>query len=593
MLDNDTPFGQTPRRRRQPVSWWFSALLIVAIIAAAGTIGYETLLNRPSVSGTVVNAYTLTPVPDVSIVADQKTATTDASGHFKINGSVQQITATKDGYARGQATVTSSSDSVRLTLRPNVIAGTVVSTANQKPIPGVTVSLMNGSTEIASTTTDDFGSYSFKDVPEGASISFGAPDFAVVSRSVDRQATIDVELKPDVLVGTVTDDKGQPIAGAVVAAGTAYTNAGSDGSYRLEGIGDSDTVYFKAPGFVAISEPVDPTLRMDASLTPIHVNAIYATANTASSPELFDPLIKIADTTEVNAMVVDLKDSSGHVFYDTKVPLAHEIGAAAPELDPSAVVKNLHDHHIYAIARIVVFEDPILAEARPDWAIHDSSSGGLWRTWNGLAWVNAHRKEVWDYDVAIAKEAAAFGFDEIQLDYIRFPTDGPMNKAEYGVPHDDQTRPKAIGDFLTEMYDAIAPTKSYLAADVFGLTLWESGDGNIGQNLETVSQHLDYVCPMVYPSHFYTGSMGFDIPNDHPYEVILWSLQNGEKRVPQYKAKLRPWLQDFSLGEGIAYGPTEVKRQIDASNDFGATGWMLWNAGNEYHTSALAPEGAQ
>ena len=211
---------------------------------------------------------------------------------------------------------------------------------------------------------------------------------------------------------------------------------------------------------------------------------------------------------------------------------------------------QLHQHQIYAIARIVVFEDPILAEARPDWAIHDSATGGLWRTWNGLAWVNAHRSEVWDYNIAIAKEAAALGFDEIQLDYIRFPTDGDLSTAEYGVPHNDETRPQAIASFLQQMYTAIAPTHAYLAADVFGLTVWATDDGQIGQNLETMIKYLDYICPMIYPSHFAAGSMGFDIPNDHPYEVILWSLQNGEERIPEQKAKLRPWLQDFSLGEG-------------------------------------------
>ncbi len=429
-------------------------------------------------------------------------------------------------------------------------------------------------------------------MPQGASLEISAPDFAKVSHTLDHETTFDAQLQPDVLTGTVTTDTGQPIAGAVVAIGNVFTNTGSDGSYRIEGVGTSGTVYFKASGYTATSKPLDSTLRLDAALSPIQVKAIYATANTAADPQTLDALIKIADTTEVNAIVVDLKDSTGHVFYDSKVPLAGDIGAVSPELDPATLVDKLHQHHIYAIARIVVFEDPILAEARPDWAIHDSSNGGLWRTWNGLAWVNAHRHEVWDYDVAIAKEAAGFGFDEIQLDYIRFPTDGPLNRAEYGVPHDDQTRPQAIGDFLTEMYAAIAPTHAYLAADIFGLTLWETGDGDIGQNLETVARHLDYVCPMVYPSHFYAGSMGFDIPNDHPYEVILWSLQNGDKRIPQFKAKLRPWLQDFSLGEGIAYGPSEVKRQIDATNEFGASGWMLWNAGNEYHTSALAANGA-
>lgn len=572
------------------MSWRFSLILVVALLAALGTVVHEATLDRAEFSGTVLNAYTLTPVSNASIVAGERSAMTGDDGRFKIPGSVSGITATKAGFERLELTVTPSSRSISVMLRPNVVAGRVVSAANQQPIAGATVKLTSSSGTIATTSTDATGSYTLNDVPLDATIEVSAGDFATVSRPLDHQTTMDVQLRPDVLVGKVSDEKGAPIANALVAAGDKLTRTSADGSYRLEGIGDSGTVVFKAPGFSATSLPVDPTLRLDAKLTPIKVKAIYATANTASDAQSLDQLIKIAETTEVNALVVDLKDSTGHVFYDSKVPLARDIGAVSPELDPAALVDKLHQHHIYAIARIVVFEDPILAEARPDWAIHDSSTGTLWRTFNGLAWVNAHRHEVWDYDVSIAKEAASFGFDEIQLDYIRFPTDGPLQNAEYGVAHDDQTRPAAIGDFLTEMYAAIAPTHAYLGVDIFGLTLWETGDGNIGQNLETVAKHVDYLCPMVYPSHFYAGSMGFDIPNDHPYEVVLWSLQNGYKRIPQDKAKLRPWLQDFSLGEGIAYGPTEVKRQIDASNDFGALGWMLWNAGNEYHADALAPD---
>jgi hypothetical protein len=590
VLEGNSPLGSPSRQRR--VSWWFSAVLAIALIAVIGTVIFEVFFNHSSVTGVVVDAYTQTPVSGVSIVAGQETTTTDGRGHFSISGKVTSVSATKPGYESARATVTSESDSLRLLIRPNVLHGTVVSLADQTPISGATLTLVSGSQTVATTTSDASGRYTFTDVPEGSTVHVTAPDFAAVDRALDHQVELDVRLTPDVLTGKVTDDAGKPIPGAVVATGNVFTHTNEDGTYRLPGVGSTGTVYFKAAGYSASSADLNPTLHLDASLTPIQVRAIYATANTASNHQALDGLISIADTTEVNALVVDLKDSSGHVFYDTKVPLAHDINAVAPELDPAAIVDELHQHHIYAIARIVVFEDPILAEARPDWAIHDSSTGGLWRTWNGLAWVNAHRKEVWDYDVALAKEAAGFGFDEIQLDYIRFPTDGPLNTAEYGVPHDDQTRPKAIDDFLTEMYAAIAPTHAYLAADVFGLTLWETGDGNIGQKLETVAQHLDYVCPMVYPSHFYAGSMGFDIPNDHPYEVILWSLENGEKRIPQEKAKLRPWLQDFSLGEGIAYGPTEVKRQIDAASDFGASGWMFWNADNEYHTTAFAANGS-
>ncbi len=587
MAEDRSPSGR-PRRRRGAVSWWFSAILAIAVLALLGTVAYETLLNHHSVSGIIVDAYTLTPLAGATVVAGQKQVVTDSSGHFNISGQQDSVAVTKQGYDPVQSTVTSSSGSLRLGLRPNVVQGTVVNRVDQKPVTGVKVTLVSGTKALASTTTDSQGRFTLADVPEGASLRFTSDDYSDLARPLDHDTQVDIALQPDVLSGVVTDDKGQPIEAATVATGSIFTTTSSDGTYRLKGVLSSGTVYFKAPGFSATSKVLTPALKLDASLSPIQVKAIYATANTASNEQSFNALINIADTTEVNAIVVDLKDSTGHVYYDSKIPLASEIGAVSPVLDPTALVTELHQHHVYAIARIVVFEDPMLAEARPGWAIHDAATGGLWRTWNGLAWVNAHRSEVWDYDVAIAKEAAAFGFDEIQLDYIRFPTDGPLATAEYGVPHDDQTRPKAISDFLTEMYAAIAPTQAYLAADVFGLTMWETGDGNIGQNLESVVQHLDYVCPMVYPSHFADGSMGFDIPNDHPYEVVLWSLENGAERIPQFKAKLRPWLQDFSLGGGIAYGPTEVKRQIDAANDFGASGWMFWNAGNTYDSSAFA-----
>ncbi|HEU5422329.1 MAG TPA: putative glycoside hydrolase, partial [Nitrolancea sp.] len=436
------------------------------------------------------------------------------------------------------------------------------------------------------------GNYTFDDVPPGAALAVDSPDFAPWSGAIEQRTQVDVALRPDVLTGRITDDKGAAVADATVVVGQQRAVTGADGSYRLEGAPASGQAVIKAPGYQVTTASLNPELKLDARLTPIQVKALYAGAGTASDPARLDELIQIIDKTEANALVIDLKDSSGTVYYDTQVPLAREIGAVDPSFDPKQIVDTLHQHHIYAIARIVVFEDPILAEKRPELAIHDSAAGGLWRTWNGLAWVNAHKTEVWDYNIALAKEAVAFGFDEIQFDYIRFPSDGPLDRADYGVPQTAETREEAITGFLHMAYDAIAPTRAYLAADVFGLTMWATDDSDIGQNLEAVAPYLDYICPMVYPSHFYAGSMGFDIPNDHPNEVILWSLEAGEKRVPQDKNKLRPWLQDFSLGEGIAYGPDEVRKQIDAANDFGASGWMLWNAANVYHDTALKPQAA-
>jgi len=586
------PFDSSPqpvRRSRRVVSWWPSLILVVAILAFLGTLLSQTLFKASGVSGTVFDAYTLTPLAGATVIAGQSRITTDANGRFHIGNKISNVTVQKSGYDSAAIKLTPGVDQVRLSIRPNVVEGKVTSTVDDVPVAGAKVVVFVGSNAVQSATTDGVGAFSLADVPEGASLSVSASDFAPATVVIDHRTQVEVQMRPDALIGVVTDDKGKPIPGALVAVGNAYTNTGADGTYRLKGVAQVGTAYFKASGYTAVDKPLVPALHLNVSLSPVTVDALYATAQTASDPALLNPLINTIDTTGANALVVDLKDSSGHVFYNSQVPLAHEINAVSPILDPAVLVKNLHEHHIYAIARIVVFEDPILAEARPDWAIHDSATGGLWRTWDGLAWVNAYRSEVWDYDIAIAKEAAAFGFDEIQLDYIRFPTDGNLATAEYGVPQNAETRPTAIGSFLQEMYAAIAPTHAYLAADVFGLTLWESGDGQIGQNLETMVKYLDYICPMIYPSHFAAGSMGFDIPNNHPYEVILWSLQNAEERIPEQKEKLRPWLQDFSLGEGVAYGPNEVKRQIDATNNAGLTGWMLWNAANVYHATALGP----
>ena len=165
-----------------------------------------------------------------------------------------------------------------------------------------------------------------------------------------------------------------------------------------------------------------------------------------------------------------------------------------------------------------------------------------------------------------------------------------MTIVDYGTEYAGETRLDAITGFLAEMQAALKPTGSLLAVDIFGLTMWDDDDGGIGQNFRAIAPLVDIVSPMIYPSHFYPGALGFDIPNNHPYDVILNSLKHGAEMVPEGADKLRPWLQDFSYGEGIEYGDAEVADQIRAAKDYGANGWMLWSAANEYHEGALAPE---
>jgi hypothetical protein len=437
--------------------------------------------------------------------------------------------------------------------------------------------------------TGSDGSFVLEDVPEDAELRFSYADYAEVIEPVEDGAEFDVSMRPSVVSGTIVNEAGEPIRGATIAIEDVWTESGEDGTFRLEGLPEAGELIFKKPGYHALVRELDDQVSLDVTMDEKHIRSIYLTPDTVADQARFNELLDLVERTELNSMVIDIKDSSGYIFYDTDVELAREIDAVRPMYDVEAVLEELRERDIYAIARQVVFEDPLLAEARNDLAIMDTE-GGLWRTSHGLAWLSAYEEEVWDYSIDLMMEAVELGFDEVQLDYIRFPSDGPLNRADYGVDeHNSETRVAAIVEYLQRSHEAIMPTRAYLGGDIFGMALWELGEAGIGQNLEAITPHLDYIKPMIYPSHFFPGSMGFEIPNDHPYEVIYMSLVNARERIPDDVDKLRPWLQDFSYGQGREYGPDEVREQIDASNDFGATGWMLWSASNTYQEDALEP----
>jgi hypothetical protein len=592
VLGVNQPLGAS-RRRWEFVSWWYTLILVAALLGIAGTFAYQRISTSP-LQGIVLDAYSGEPVAGATILAGDHEARSDSDGRFGMNfQGATRITVRKSDYDPVTVSLPSSTQDLqdlKVKIRPNDVHGTVTARDSNEPIASATVQAKSGAETVSSTRVDQDGEFVLRGVPVGATLLISAPHFATKRIDPARRSWVDISLRPDVITGRVTGSQGAALHGVSVTAGDARTTTAKDGTFRLEGIPDGGNIAFKSSGFQAKLEPIEDKSHVEVALERFNAKAVYMTPATAGAADSRDQVIDLIDRTELNAVVVDVKDSSGHVFYDTKVQLAHDIGAVQPAYEVKPLLDLLHQHQIYVIGRIVVFEDPILAEARPEWAIHDASDGGLWRTWNGLAWVNAHRTEVWDYDIALATEAANLGFDEIQLDYIRFPTDGPLDRAEYGVPHNSETRPVTIRDFLNQAHDALAPTSAYLGADIFGLVMWNDQDSGIGQQLEDVANAVDYVCPMVYPSHFSTGSLGFDIPNDHPYEVILQSMQQGTQRIPQYVAKLRPWLQDFSLGAGIQYGDDEVRKQIQASDDFGTSGWMLWNAANVYHEGALNPQ---
>ena len=319
------------------------------------------------------------------------------------------------------------------------------------------------------------------------------------------------------------------------------------------------------------------------------IKAIYANLGVLSTEGALDDLIEIANTTEVNAIVIDIKQDT--VYYDSQVQFFRDAGTVRPVYDVAEVIRKLEENDIYAIARMVVFQDPLVAEARPDLAVKDES-GELWRNEMGVAWVSAFNEELWDANIALALEALGHGFDEIQYDYVRFPSDGDLTTADFGRDYTAEARETAITTFMQRSYEAIHAEGGKLAADLFGFVTLVDDEQYIGQKFSALEPYLDYVCMMIYPSHFEEGNIASapGHPNDYPYETIFESLERAEQHVPGAKAKFRPWLQDFTYGGMRDYTAEDVRAQIDAAEEFGVSGWLLWGDPFNITVDALTPE---
>ena len=309
---------------------------------------------------------------------------------------------------------------------------------------------------------------------------------------------------------------------------------------------------------------------------PEIIKAIYITALSAGSQQYIKYLDNLLEITEINAVVIDIKDYSGQITISV----------------PGGLIQKLHDKGIYVIARMVIFEDPTLAKIRPDLAIYDKlkttdpKNPLLWVDNNNLSWIDPASKEAWDYNISIAKDAVNYGFDELNFDYIRFPADGKIE--DMGFPFWDKkvSMRLVIKEFFQKLRESLPDVK--LSVDLFGYSTVSTDDMGIGQVLEDSFDYFDYISPMVYPSHYKDGFRGYSNPAEYPYEVIKYSMQEAIKKQALSKVKFRPWLQDFNMGAD--YTVEMVKAEIKAVTDVLGKdfyGFMLWNASNVYTTGAI------
>lgn len=588
--------GQVRVRPWPWVSWWYSLVFILPVMIIAYMVARGALTDPPKVGFSVTDPGTGQAIAGALVTVGTIEATTAADGSVSFDAEVvgtAPVMISAEGYHPYSATIPANADEMfAVQLRSSTVAGTVTDAGSGKPLAGATVTVVGH--ESLTTTTGADGKYTLADVPEGATLQITADGYGTVQEAIGERNAIDAALRFARVTGTVVDAQNQPIAGAVVIAGDQTTTTRRDGTFVLESAADATEVRVSASGYADATVAIAADRTVAAQLEKVMIKAAYINQFGLSEPGVLDDLIALINRTELNALVVDIKQDS--IFYDTQVEFFRNVpNMIVPLYDPVKVVQKLKDNNIYTIARQVIFQDPLVAEAYPELSVHiEGNPNELWRSWDGVAWVNAFHEELWDANIELALEAISLGFEEIQYDYVRFPSDGDLTTADFGPDYSQEAREGAITGFIARSAEAIRPTGAKLAVDIFGIITLYDDDQGIGQRFTKIAPLVDYLCMMIYPSHFEEGNIKSapGHPNDYPYETIYEALERAAEMAPDHVHKFRPWLQDFTYPiEGfMPYGPEEVRAQIDAAEDFGVNGWLLWDPTNTPTEEALKPE---
>ncbi len=364
------------------------------------------------------------------------------------------------------------------------------------------------------------------------------------------------------------------------------TGCSSDAGTAQSAAADSTTVAAASADSVAAVPGPQPAR---AGQAPPIIRGIYLNAYAAGSRNRLSKLLAIADSTEINTFVIDVKDEKG-MRYRTSLPLQKQIGGEVTMPNLKAVVDTIEAHGVWTVARIVVFKDPMLSQAQPEWSIKNPA-GGLWRDKAGNTWVSAWDPNVWEYNIQIAEEVLRAGFNEVQFDYVRFPEPFPSLPKQIH-PKENGDRTDAILAFLHKAEPRIKALGGVLAADLFGLSPNDPKDVQIGQQWERIIAHVDHVLPMTYPSHYLpTHLKGIPKPNEMPYETVFASVGMGVIRADRLRqagkpaARIIPWLQAFSapwVTKNYPYGVEQAAAQIRAVHDVGLEDWIFWHPGSKY-----------
>jgi hypothetical protein len=395
-----------------------------------------------------------------------------------------------------------------------------------------------------------------------------------------------------------------PFALALLGACTAVSeHAGADaanGQGGSAGVGSSaaarpaataDSASGSVTTTVSAGADTTATTSQNRTVAPVNVDsefpyvrALYVNRWAAQSTRRMRELIRMADETEVNGLVIDMKDEFGLNYHPSNPTWARNAGNSGVVRNLPALLDTLRAHHILPIARIVVFKDSVTARVHPEWTIRQKD-GSIWRDKKGLAWVNPYHHELWQYNIGVAEELAKMGFGEIQFDYIRFPEPYPSLPTQVFPEQNGVAKPDVLAHFLKNANERLDKVGARTTADIFGLVTTVGGPLEVGQWWEKLAPVTDVLLPMVYPSHYPSGSFGIKRPNAEPYQVIKTALTRAHERNVKLgiteTGHVRPYLQAFTLGSPH-YGPEQIRAQKQATYDSGYDGWVLWSPGSKY-----------
>jgi hypothetical protein len=577
-----------------------SGFVILGIVLLA-IAPWRLLVPKMKVSGLVVDEISSQPIGGARVSSGPSAVTAGGDGSFSFQRAsvAEWLVVEADGYLPARV-VAWPPGNVEVKLEPRTFSITVRDAETGEVVPDASARSPSARTNVVAPGRLEVGP-----ARQNATVSLSAAGYVDASVSYKGDASVETRLQPK-LTGTVIDGatgRAVPWAFLTFAGGTVVGQ--QDGSFELTER-PTGPIRVLAPGYRRAEVEMGAGRALEVRLEPFIARGVYLTLYGVADRTLRGNARDLAERTEINTIVIDVKGDRGLMTYRSAVPLADRVGAndEPTVTDVKELIASLKGRGIYTIGRIAVFKDDKLArnggKAGVDVAVKEGPAGEPWTDGENLGWVDPTRTEVWDYNVALAREAAEKGFDEIQFDYVRFPTD-PGAGRTVGAPSysrfiDESQRVRTITDFLRTARDEVRTAGAFLAVDVYGYAAWNEDDSGIGQQLEALADVADYLCPMIYPSTFLSGLPGrLPYPQviSRPYDVVSESMRLARQRTEGRGAVIRPWLQyfdDYPWQTKKVYGSAEIMAQKKAAFDTGTAGWMMWDPANKYSRGGFGPK---